>query len=339
MPWRKKYLTSIIPLTVGSGGQSIILPRGQSIIGSKKSQYDLLKVFAEKCFSVCNDEIERDLMEQALKNKLDVIKPDQFESVDWLSEAVPEIKIHLSSDSKASKRNKSDRNDEESATQKIIGTLDAMEKPYFRLTSIPDPSNIRPESVLKRSFVFILDKWKKEKNISYILEQFKSLRQDISVQSIKNEFTIQVYETNALIAIDCGNMEELAQCLGQLISLYELYTESSKEEFLCYYILQALLNENLFNLNSFFRTQECINNGSMNFCKKVFYALSESDLFMLNELYLSSPYKTKFILVQIISKFYLRYSLSFQRILKPHYIPSALHNLLHLGECIRLFEE
>lgn len=53
-----------------------------------------------------------------------------------------------------------------------------LEKPYVRLTREPDPSMIRPESVLKQSLEMILDKWKKEEvTTGYVLEQFRSIRQ------------------------------------------------------------------------------------------------------------------------------------------------------------------
>jgi hypothetical protein len=58
------------------------------------------------------------------------------------------------------------------------GTSMELEKPYVRLTREPDPSMIRPESVLKQSLEMILDKWKKEEvTTGYVLEQFRSIRQ------------------------------------------------------------------------------------------------------------------------------------------------------------------
>lgn len=47
-----------------------------------------------------------------------------------------------------------------SMDQKIIGSCQDLEKEYFRLTGLPDPSTIRPEAYLKKSLEFILQKWK-----------------------------------------------------------------------------------------------------------------------------------------------------------------------------------
>ena len=46
---------------------------------------------------------------------------------------------------------------------KIEGTSDKLEKKYFRLTEVPDPSDVRPLNVLKRSLVHILDKFNQGK--------------------------------------------------------------------------------------------------------------------------------------------------------------------------------
>ena len=74
---------------------------------------------------------------------------------------------------------------------KVIGTCQAFEKDYFRLTSAPDPSTVRPQHVLRRALDFVKQKWELEKHSnkeikSYVLSQFKSLRQDLTLQHISN---------------------------------------------------------------------------------------------------------------------------------------------------------
>ena len=44
----------------------------------------------------------------------------------------------------------------------IVGTCQNPEKPFFRLTSAPDPAEVRPEEVLHKSLKLISKKWKKQ---------------------------------------------------------------------------------------------------------------------------------------------------------------------------------
>ncbi len=103
----------------------------------------------------------------------------------------------------------------------MIGTCEKFEKNYLRLTSVyllcflcnrksidsfsfqaPNPSTIRPLSILEQAFPFVLHKYHSNNDWSYISSQLKSIRQDLMVQSIRNDFTVLVYEENARIALE-----------------------------------------------------------------------------------------------------------------------------------------
>jgi len=82
----------------------------------------------------------------------------------------------------------------------IVGRSQKLEKNYFRLTSAPNPDDVRPLEILRKTLDHLKKKWKTDANYTYICDQFKSLRQDLTVQHIKNEFTTNVYEIHARIA-------------------------------------------------------------------------------------------------------------------------------------------
>ena len=148
----------------------------------------------------------------------------------------------------------------------LIGYCEDLEKHYLRLTSEPDPAKVRPQMILEKTLEYILNKYKTVPTctyLAYLNNQFKSMRQDLTVQHIKNDFTIKVYETHARIAIDNDDLGEFNQCQTQLKYLYQwkqsileqLNPEvghnaewddflSRKFEFMTYKILYMLMTEN-----------------------------------------------------------------------------------------------
>ncbi|KAF3922969.1 hypothetical protein ABW20_dc0102418 [Dactylellina cionopaga] len=132
----------------------------------------------------------------------------------------------------------------------VVGRATKLEKRYLRLTSAPDPDTVRPLHVLEKALDLLKVKWKAENNYSYICDQFKSLRQDLTVQHIKNEFTINVYEIHARIALEKGDLGEYNQCQSQLANLYsEKVPGGHPHEFKAYRILYLLHTCNRSDMN------------------------------------------------------------------------------------------
>ena len=63
----------------------------------------------------------------------------------------------------------------------VVGTCQKLEKRYLRLTSEPDPTTVRPLHVLRETMKLLKSKWKADRDYGYICDQFKSVRQDLTV--------------------------------------------------------------------------------------------------------------------------------------------------------------
>lgn len=136
----------------------------------------------------------------------------------------------------------------------VVGTCETLEKQYFRLTAPPKPHEVRPQRVLENTLVLLKQKWTKERKYNYICDQFKSMRQDLTVQRIKNSFTVDVYECHARIALDQGDLGEYNQCQTQLRSLYTLGLGGHPAEFLAYRILYLIYTCNRTAMNDLLAT-------------------------------------------------------------------------------------
>ena len=144
----------------------------------------------------------------------------------------------------------------------VVGTSQTLEKKYLRLTSAPDPRTVRPEPVLQKAIEMVREKMESfgdergQTEYIYQWEQMKSIRQDLTVQRIRNAFTVQVYEMHARICLEFGDMTEFNQCQAQLTQLYEesIGTVTGQREFTAYNILYNVGKGAANNVNNLMLT-------------------------------------------------------------------------------------
>lgn len=166
--------------------------------------------------------------------------------------------------------------------KQIVGTSTALEKPYLRLTAEPNPSVIRPEGVLKRSFRHVFDTFMKNRNYRYIEEQLRSIRQDIQVQHLRSPFVIKLYATGARLALVHGDLDQFNQCQTQLMQL-KSYAEGFPfymREFDCYCFLYLAMQNMQMDILRYLRNalkSEFMNTPHYRYATAIRRALAEGN--------------------------------------------------------------
>ncbi|KAK0525216.1 hypothetical protein OC835_005685 [Tilletia horrida] len=186
----------------------------------------------------------------------------------------------------------------------IVGTSQTLEKQYLRLTSAPDPRTVRPLPILRQTLDLLARKWREEGDYNYICDQFKSMRQDLTVQRIKNDFTVKVYEIHARIALEKGDLGEYNQCQSQLRTLYAYNIKGSEMEFLAYRILYLLHTRNQREVNSLMTELKPVarKDPAVSHALSVRLALSTGNYHRFFHLYMNAPNMNAYIMDHFVER-------------------------------------
>lgn len=171
----------------------------------------------------------------------------------------------------------------------IVGLCKDVPKGYFRLTGPPDPVKIRPKPVLVDALKFVQDS---SKDYNFKADQLKSIRQDMTVQNIEDELSVQVYEFHARLALCNRDMAELNLCLTKLHCLYGNKRNGGHHgEFAAYDILLSAIQDKntelmskLGRLSSDLKQQEAVKHA-----KEVAHSIQTGNYASFFKLYKVAP--------------------------------------------------
>ncbi|CAK7211941.1 hypothetical protein SCUCBS95973_001294 [Sporothrix curviconia] len=186
----------------------------------------------------------------------------------------------------------------------VVGTSEKLEKSYLRLTSAPNSALVRPERVLRQALDLLKKKWRQHGDYGYICDQFKAMRQDLTVQRIRNDFTVLVYEIHARIALEKGDLGEYNQCQTQLMALYQQGLKGNPIEFKAYRVLyfihtvnQAALNNAMADLTAAEKKEEPIRHAL-----QVRSALALGNYHRFFQLYLATPNMGAYLMDMFVAR-------------------------------------
>lgn len=197
-----------------------------------------------------------------------------------------------------------DHSPDQPSTGPIVGTCQTLEKNYFRLTAQPPPNVVRPLGILEKALDLVRQKWKTDHNYTYACDQLKSIRQDLTVQHIKNEFTVRVYEAHARIALEMADLGEYNQCQTQLRALYKSNLGGNPEEFMAYRILYIIYTCNRVDMNDILAdlTPADKKKPGVKHALKVRSALASGNYHQFFRLYDEAPFMGPYLLDMFIER-------------------------------------
>ena len=138
----------------------------------------------------------------------------------------------------------------------------------------------------------------------YVCDQLRSVRQDLTVQCIRDDFTVTVYETHARVAIEQGDYQEFNQCQTQLKSLYDAGLPGACWEFtayrLHYYIFTNAPNDCIHYMRTL--TEEGKSQEVVNHAVNVFKSWAHGNYVAYFKLYRNAPLMSGYMMDLVLDR-------------------------------------
>lgn len=178
----------------------------------------------------------------------------------------------------------------------IQGTCQNIEKSFLRLNGVPKPEEVRPEPVLVKALDRIINMIAGgEKDFMYIWSQLKAIRQDLTVQHIRNETTVRTEEVFARAALEHSDQQEFRKCVSTLQAMYDEDLPGSKAEFGGYQLLLYICIEQKDRELSFSRAvvqlvaQKVWDTPEVQHAMSVYHAIASCNYARFWSLYFNAP--------------------------------------------------
>mmetsp|Transcript_23711 Transcript_23711/g.66958 ORF Transcript_23711/g.66958 Transcript_23711/m.66958 type:complete len:392 (-) Transcript_23711:181-1356(-) len=230
-------------------------------------------------------------------------------------------------------------------TTTITGTSQSLTRSYTRNT--PNIDDIRPLPVLMKSFQHVKAKYIQTEDYEWTNEQFKCIRQDITIQQYKNEFALDVYETHARIVLEHGDLSEFNQCQTMILSLTsEKIKQTAKDEFSGYRILYSIVQKSGWDLHSAMKDHligSSCTGPATNHAFQVVKAICHDDFQSFFKLYESAPHLSAYLMDFLVRRVRLsaleRIIAAYRPSVSIEYVREALFlsDLEETRRCLRQF--
>jgi len=102
----------------------------------------------------------------------------------------------------------------------LEGSCAEVERPYLRSSGVRRASDVRPPHVLKQAFALVRERWGEKRDWVYASEMLWGIRQELTMQMVRDTFAVEVYEFSTRTALEVGDFKHFELCSTQLEELY-----------------------------------------------------------------------------------------------------------------------